>query len=200
MAMRDGSMKDMAELWVARVVESGSWSNSRYIHLAIIRHSAEKYLTDSKYPYSIEQSAAELGALLNELLRTLPKAGDEPREVPASEAWLPPSTIIWSRLKPQLMQERYAYCWTTDMWKADFLSSLETQFWAYRDYAHGAEQGKMEFFRQFAEVWIAAATTALVRYADNDTRTWSTTAKMLRSHADMIEADGLRTLPWGRWN
>jgi hypothetical protein len=69
----------------------------------------------------------------------------------------------------------------------------------YRNYAHGASKRKMAFLHDFAEVWIAAATTALVRYADNDKRVWRNTANMLRRHADMVELDGLRALPWGLW-
>jgi hypothetical protein len=197
--MRDGSIKDMADLWVARIIENTNWAPSSAIHLAIIRHSAEKYLTENMYPQSYGGSAAELEALLHEILSALPKSDSEEEAAAVHESWFPPSAIAWSQIKPELMQQRYAYYWTTDMWKGDFLTALESQFWTYRDYAHGAKQGKMAFLRQLAEVWIAAATTALVRYADNDKRTWRATAKMLRRHADMVEADGLRALPWGRW-
>ena len=110
-----------------------------------------------------------------------------------------PNGIMWSQISAEQFEQRYAYYWTTNMWRSDFRQALESQFWTYKDYAHSAGNSKMAFLRELAEVWIAAATSALVRYADNDQRTWRATAKMLRKHADMVEADGLRALPWGRW-
>jgi hypothetical protein len=50
-----------------------------------------------------------------------------------------------------------------------------------------------------AEVWVATAASALVYYAKKDPERWSATAQMLRRYADLTEADGLRSLPWGRW-
>jgi hypothetical protein len=106
---------------------------------------------------------------------------------------------MWSQLSPEKFEQRYAYYWTTNMWRSDFRQTLESQFWTYKDYAHAAGNSKMAFLCELAEVWIAAATSALVRYADNDPRTLRATAKMLRRHADMVEAEGLRALPWGHW-
>jgi hypothetical protein len=98
--MRDSSIKDMAELWVARIIENANWAPSSAIHLAIIRHSAEKYLTEINYPHSYGKSAAELEALLHEILSALPQSDCEQVAATVPESWLPPSVIAWSQIKP----------------------------------------------------------------------------------------------------
>jgi hypothetical protein len=198
--MRDGSMEDMANFWIGHVMEKSDWAPESEIYLAIIRQAAHKYVEASQCPYYGPAAVAKLAELLDDILATLPEAADDNQ--PKSEAtrtWLVPFAINVLRHDPQSFEQRYAYYWTTNMWKSDFLASLEDEFWVYRNYAHSAGKGKMAFLRDFAEVWIAAATTALVRYADHDKRVWRNTADMLRRHADMVEADGLRALPWGHW-
>jgi hypothetical protein len=197
--MRDGSTEDMVAFWVARVVENSDWFPNNAIYLALIRHAAERYLEANTGAHSGARPVAELENLLDEILSILPKSPVTQPERDAVAEWMVPSAIMLSQINPKLFEQRYAYYWNTGLWKSDFLAALETQFWAYRDYAHAAGKGKMAFLRDLAEVWIAAATTALVRYADNDKRTWRAVAKMLRHHADMVEVDGLRALPWGTW-
>jgi hypothetical protein len=197
--MRDASFEDMTAMWIARVVERADWTATNEVYLALIRHAAAKYVEKNSNADIGQQAFAELDKLLAEIQAGLPKSPNAEQWLPEGESWMLPNGIMWSQLSPEKFEQRYAYYWTTDLWKSDFRTALESQFWAYRDYAHGAGKGKMAFLRELAEVWIAAATTALVRYADNDKRTWQTTAKLLRRHADKVEADGLRALPWGHW-
>jgi hypothetical protein len=197
--MRDASFEDMTAMWIARVVEKAEWTPTNEVYLALIRQAAAKYIEKNSDTDFGQPGLAELDTLLTEIQSSLPKTPDAKKWPTHSNSWMIPSGIIWSQLSPDRFEQRYAYYWTTDLWKSDFRTALETQFWAYRDYAHSAGKGKMAFLRELAEVWIAAATTALVRYADNDKRTWQTTAKLLRRHADRVEADGLRALPWGHW-
>jgi hypothetical protein len=197
--MRDASSEDMTAMWIARVVERADWTPTNEIYLALIRHGAAKYIEkNSKSDFALPEFV-QLDALLTEIQSSLPKSSDEKERPTQSESWMLPNGIMWSQLSPEKFEQRYAYYWTTNMWRSDFRQTLESQFWTYKDYAHAAGNSKMAFLRELAEVWIAAATSALVRYADNDPRTWRATAKMLRRHADMVEADGLRALPWGSW-
>jgi hypothetical protein len=197
--MRDGSMEDMANFWIGHVMEKSDWAPASEIYLAIIRQAAHKYVEANPCPYYGPPAVAKLEELLNEILAALPESSDDQLKSETKPGWLAPFAINLLRHSPESFEQRYAYYWTTNMWKSDFLTSLEDEFWVYRNYAHGASKRKMAFLRDFAEVWIAAATTALVRYADNDKRVWRNTANMLRRHADMVEADGLRALPWGLW-
>jgi hypothetical protein len=197
--MRDGSMEDMANFWIGRVMEKSDWAPANEIYLAIIRQAAHKYVEANPCPYFGPPAVSKLEELLSEILTALPEASEDHPKSATTTGWLTPFAINLLRHNPESFEQRYAYYWTTNMWKSDFLTSLEDEFWVYRNYAHGADKGKMAFLRDFAEVWIAAATTALVRYADNDKRVWRNTADMLRRHVDMVEADGLRALPWGHW-
>jgi hypothetical protein len=197
--MRDGSTEDMTGFWIARVLENSDWTTSSETCLALIRHAAQKYLKRNTCPHFGPQAVAKLDALLSEIHSSLPKSPTEQSQPDITESWMVPTSVNWSKINPDLFKQRYAYYWTTNMWRSDFLATLESQFWVYRDYAHGAGKGKMAFLRELAEVWIVAAATALVLYADNDKRVWLNTAKLLRRVADMVEADGLRALPWGHW-
>jgi hypothetical protein len=198
--MRDGSMEDMANFWIGHVMEKSDWAPESEIYLAIIRQAAHKYVEANQCPYYGPAAVAKLAKLMDDILATLPEAADDDQiKSEATRSWLVPFAIQVLRHNPEAFEQRYAYYWTTNMWKSNFLASLEDEFWVYRNYAHGAGKGKMAFLRDFAEVWIAAATTALVRYADHDKRVWRNTADMLRRHADMVETDGLRALPWGHW-
>jgi hypothetical protein len=68
-----------------------------------------------------------------------------------------------------------------------------------KDYAVSAGRRKSDVLWEVAEVWVATAATALVYYAKDDRQRWFETAQLLRHYADLTEADGLRSLPWGRW-
>jgi hypothetical protein len=197
--MRDASFEDMTAMWIARVVERADWTPTNEVYLALIRHAAAKYIeTNSNRDFGA-MAFAELDKLLNDIQAGLPKSQTADQWLPEGESWMLPNGIMWSQISSEQFEQRYAYHWTTNMSRSDFRQTLESQFWAYKDYAHAADNSKMAFLRELAEVWIAAATSALVRYADNDQRTWRATAKMLRRNADMVEADGLRALPWGHW-
>ena len=197
--MRDASFEDMTAMWIARVVERADWTPSNEVYLALIRHAAAKYVEENSNTDFGPKAFVELDKLLNDIQASLPKSPDAEQWLTEGDSWAVPRGIFWSKLSPEQFEQRYAYYWTTDMWRHDFLTALEDQFWTYKDYAHSAGEGKMAFLRKLAEVWITAATTALVLYADDDKRTWQNTAKLLRRHADMVEADGLRALPWGHW-
>jgi hypothetical protein len=197
--MRDGSMEDMANFWIGRVMEKSDWAPANEVYLAIIRMAAKNYVDANPCPQFGPPAVTKLDALLNKILAALPEARADQQEPVTTTGWITPFAIMLSRHSPQSFEQRFAYYWTTNMWKSDFLTSLEDEFWVYRNYAHAAGKGKMAFLRELAEVWIVAAATALVRYADSDPRTWRNAAKLLRSVADMVEADGLRALPWGHW-
>jgi hypothetical protein len=197
--MRDASIEDMAAFWVARLMEKADWTMNSEIYLAVIRHAATRYVQEVQQPHNQREHIAKLESEFKRLLAALPQSHEE-RSAPAVfDSWMVPAGVCLSQINPEMYKRRYANYWSTDVWKSDFLAALESQFWSYRDYAHGAEKGKMAFLRSLAEVWIAAATKALVRYAEDDKQTWRATAKMLRRQADMVEADGLRSLPWGNW-
>jgi hypothetical protein len=197
--MRDASINDMTRLWIGRVLEAADWAPDDEVFLALIGHASLRYMENHFHTPDRREAFAKLESELKAMLACLPKSEEHPEKPADFQSWMIPTGVYWSEHYPEKFSERYAYYWTTNEWRRDFLSTLENQFWAYRDYAHGAKKGKMAFLRELAEVWIAAATTALVRYADNDKRTWSAVAKMLRHHADMVEVDGLRALPWGIW-
>jgi hypothetical protein len=197
--MRDASINDMTRLWVGRVVETADWAPSDEVLLALIGHASLRYMENHFQSPMRREAFAKLESELLGMLACLPKSQEHPPEPADFQSWMIPTGAYVSEHNPEEFRQRYAYYWSTNEWKSDFLAALETQFWAYRDYAHSAKKGKMAFLRELAEVWIAAATTALVRYSDNDKRTWRAVAKMLRSHADMVEVDGLRALPWGIW-
>jgi hypothetical protein len=197
--MRDGSMEDMANFWIGHIMEKSDWAPASNVYLAIIRQAADRYVEANRCAYFGPAAVTKLDDLLNEILAALPEIPEEHLKMDGISAWFPPVAINLMQRRPEAAEKQYAYYWTTDMWKRDFLTALESQFWVYRNYAHGAGKGKMAFLRDLAEVWIAAATTALVRYADNDNRVWRNTAKLLRRIADMVETDGLRALSWGPW-
>lgn len=197
--MRDASLEDMAAFWIARLMENTEWINGQPAYLAMIRHAATKYFVDYQHTHLWRDYAVELQQLLSEILECLPKSTEDQPTRAKPDSWMVPRGVFIAEQNPEMFKQQFAYYWNTNHWKSDFLGALETQFWSYRDYAHGAVKGKMPFLKQLAEVWIAAATTALVRYADDNKRSWRATASILRRHADMVEADGLRALPWGIW-
>jgi hypothetical protein len=197
--MRDASIEDMAAFWVARYMEDSNWTSNRQVQLALIREAAKRYVSDNRNSHMWRDIAADLAALLNQIGTSLPQSPDDAAPRAKGDDWIMPSGVFLAQENPEVFNRRYADYWNTNDWKCDFRSALESQFWAYRDYAHGAGMGKMAFLRSFAEVWIAAATTALVKYADVDKRAWRATSAMLRRHASMVEANGLRALPWGPW-
>lgn len=197
--MRDASAIDMAKFHIARLLEQANWAPTNDILLSIIANATLHHIENNLGSPRRREEYANLRLELEALLKCTPKL-EEGQSEPADFAdWMMPSGVYASQLNPEAFQRNYAYYWSTDQWKRDFLSALEQQFWTYKDYAHGAGKGKMAFLRELAEVWIAAATTALVRYGEDEKRGWRKTADMLRRHADMIEADGLRALPWGAW-
>ena len=198
-AVRDASVSDMARLHIARMMENADWASCNDVLLAIIENAALHHTENNLQSPMRWEEFAKLKGTLETMLQCTPKS-IESQSAPADFAdWMMPGGVYASQMNAESFQRKYAYYWTTDQWKRDFLTALEQQFWTYKDYAHGAGKGKMALLRELAEVWVAAATTALVRYGENEKRGWRKTADMLRRHADMIEADGLRALPWGAW-
>ena len=68
-----------------------------------------------------------------------------------------------------------------------------------KDYAIPAGRRKMDFLWDVGEVWIATGAAALVYYAKDDRPRWKAVADMVRECADLVEKDGLHSLPWGGW-
>lgn len=193
--MRDSSPRDVADLWVARMIEQADWATSPTICFAVIRQAAQRIVDEGRRHHINLIDDLEC-AFENQIasLRGQPGQDYEGRVV---REWRLPEGIDLVETTHASQDNHHTSYWTTDMWKRDFLRTLETQFWAYRNYAHAADKGKMKFLRELAEVWIAAATTALVRYSGEDKSSWRWTSQLLRRHAKMVDDDGLRSLEWG---
>jgi hypothetical protein len=193
--MRDATPEDTAAFFVERLLERADWTSKKAIYFALIRTATKHAVKESSE--SVEDPVSEVRTLLEGLLESLPKKDGDQRCEQPEQAWMTPEFVTLLQQNPELVSARYTFYWKSTLWKTDFLRTLETQFWAYRHYAHGAGLGKMEFLRDLAEVWITAATTALVRYSGDDASSWRWTSQLLRRHAKLVDDDGLRSLPWG---
>lgn len=193
--MRDASPEDMAAFFIAKLLDQATWAHNKDIYLALIRIAAQRLIEECAC--TVNDPVSELRSLLEDISNTLPKPGESPQVTSSNETWMIPTFVRLLKEHPDLVSERQTFYWNTIHWKKDFLEALETQFWAYRHYAPSADTGKMKFLREFAEVWIAAATTALVRYSREDRSSWRWASQLLRRHARLVDDDGLRSLPWG---
>jgi hypothetical protein len=201
--MRDGSLDDVVAAWIDRIIEE-HWGrhpgdNEAAVYYALLKHAAiglvqthDRFRPDTDYREKLE-------VVLQAVRAGLPERSDaasgsdvmpEPDLAELAAAEIGPA-------QPPLGEHRDY--WASDTWKKDFYTSFNRYFWDMKGYAQAAGRRKYEFLWGVAEVWVATAASALVYYAKNDPERWFETAQMLRHYADLTEADGLRSLPWGRW-
>ncbi|MDB5575697.1 MAG: hypothetical protein JWR80_873 [Bradyrhizobium sp.] len=209
--MRDGSLDDVVGTYVARIVDEYEGrllgDHEAAVYFSLLKHAAigleqahQRFRPDTDYR---TQLRAVLGALHN-ALPTQVNGGDEALlpEPDLAELLVPPEEQgDQPRSEPgaQEAREGSASYWGGDSWKKDFYTSFSRWFWDMKDYALPAGRRKADFLWDVAEVWVATAPSALVYYAKDDRTRWFETAQMLRYYANLTEADGLRSLPWGRW-
>jgi hypothetical protein len=203
MNMRDGSLDDVVDAWIGRIVEE-HWGrnpgdNEAAVYFALMKAAGlgllrthTQFKPGTNYRQELVALVESIGAGLD-----APEVGIEavePFEVPTL------SELQEDPVAPaQIPAGEHANYWETDTWKKDFLTGYSRWFWDMKDYAVSAGRRKSDFLWEVAEVWVATAATALVYYAKDDRQRWFETAQLLRHYADLTEADGLRSLPWGRW-
>ncbi len=199
---RDGSTTDIVAFWVAKLMaeHKKGWkvNNEAAIHFALISHSAHRLTAlhrehglDTDYYDKVTTLLQDLRGRFYEFSPT--KIRNELKELSYSDPEPRVDNPAWHS-SPQISQY-----WQGDQWRMDFFDTFTREFWGLKDYAHGADKRKSEFLGEVAEVWIAAASSALVHFAHYDRDRWSEVAKSVRVVADQIEKDGLRSLPWGAW-
>ena len=201
--MRDGSLDDVVGAWVDTIMEE-HWGrnpgdNEAAVYYALLKHAAVGLLQrHARY-----KPVTDYGELLTLLLEAVRGGLDAPAETaeildampePAFAEFVEPPTG-----PAQAPQGEHRDYWASDSWKKDFYTSFSRSFWDMKDYAQAAGRRKSDFLWGVAEVWVATDASALVYYAKDDRQRWFETAQMLRHYADLTEADGLRSLPWGRW-
>lgn len=199
---RDGSTTDIVAFWMTKLMaehkKGGKFNNEAAIYFALISHSAHRLSAlhrehglDTDYYDKLSVLLQDLRVRLYEFSPTkirseLVESGyPDPEPRVDNPAW---------HSSPKVSQY-----WRGDHWRMDFFDTFTREFWNLKDYAHGADQRKADFLWDLAEVWIAAATSALVHYAPDDRQRWFEVANTVRHFADQIEEDGLRSLPWGTW-
>jgi hypothetical protein len=201
--VRDGSLDDVVDTWIGRMVEE-HWGrnpgdNDAAVYFALMKAAGLGLLrTHARFKPSTDYRE-ELAALA-ELIR----AGlDEPDAAIASIENIEIPSVVELEQEPtgpaQIPEGEHESYWATDTWRKDFLTGFSRWFWDLKDYAAAAGRRKSDFLWDVAEIWIVTAVQALVYYAKDDQQRWFETAQMLRHYADLTEADGLRSLPWGRW-
>lgn len=201
--MRDGSLDDVIGMWVDRILEE-FWGerpgdNEAAVYFALLKHAAYGLAeTHARFSPSTDYRC-EITAVLEAIRSGLPERADRP--IDAADMLAPGQDELdapaLDSARP-LVGEHASY-WSSDTWRKDFYTGFSRSFWATKDYAHAAGRRKSDFLWDVAEVWVATAASALVYYAKDDSTRWFETAQMLRHYADLTEADGLRSLPWGRW-
>ena len=201
--MRDGSLDDVVGVWVNRIMEE-HWGrnpgdNEAAVYYALLKHAAVGLLER----YARYKPTTDYGDLLIHLLEAVRTGLNAPAETAAALDAMPEPAFAELVEPPtgpaQPPQGEHRDYWASDSWKKDFYTSFSCSFWDMKDYAQAAGRRKSDFLWDVAEVWVATAASALVYYAKDDRQRWFETAQMLRHYADLTEADGLRSLPWGRW-
>lgn len=201
--MRDGSLNDVVDAWIGRIVEE-HWGrhpgdNEAAVYFALMKAAGLGLLRTHAQLKPSTDYREELAALV-ELIR----AGlDEPSATIASVEEIEIPSVSELEQKPteaaQIPEGKHESYWAADTWRKDFLTGFSRWFWDMKDYAVAAGRSKSDFLWDVAEIWVVTAVQALVYYAKDDQQRWFETAQMLRHYADLTEADGLRSLPWGRW-
>jgi hypothetical protein len=191
---RDGSTVDIVTFWVSKLMREHKkgWkrNNEAAIYFALISHSSHRLCAlhrehglDTDYYEKRSGLQQDLRVKLYEFSRS--KIRNELRDsgyfdsesFDDNPAWQSPSQL--------------SNYWTSDRWRMDFFDTFTREFWDLRDYAHGAGQRKSDFLWDVAEVWVAAATSALVHFAHDDRDRWLKAANLVRNFANQIEDDGL---------
>ena len=203
MLVRDGSLDDVVAVWMDRIVEE-HWSrnpgdNEAAVYFAMLKHSVNGLLsTHDRFKPNTDYRKA-----VGEVLRIVrDRLGPPDGEAEAEPDWPEPEIAELQAPAEGAAQPpagKHARYWESDSWRKDFYTSFSRWFWDMKDYAIPAGRRKMDFLWDVGEVWIAAGAAALVYYAKDDRPRWKAVAEMMRECADMVEKDGLRSLPWGRW-
>jgi hypothetical protein len=202
MSARDGSTTDIVAFWVTKLMaehkRGRKFDNEAAIHFALISHSAHSLCALHKHHGFDTDYYDKLSELLCDLrVRLYEFSPSKVRNELEDSGYLDPEPPVDNPAWHASWQ--VGYYWKSDQWRMDFFDTFTRQFWDLKDYAHGAGQRKSDFLWELAEVWVAAATSALVHYAPDDRLRWFEVASLVREFADQIEEDGLRSLPWGTW-
>ena len=202
--MRDGSLEDVVEMWIGRMIEE------RGLRYPVEDEAAVYFTLLKKAVFGLLQThegnvkpSVDYREMLTNVLREVRRevecsTGVEPEldnevEPPLGEIFEPAQS---SAVPPD---GKHAEYWSSHSWRKDFYTIFNRWFWDMKDYAHAAGRRKSDFLWDVAEVWVATAASALVYYAKKDRQRWLEAAQMLRYYADLTEENGLRSLPWGRW-
>lgn len=198
--MRDGSLDDVVAVWMDRIVEE-HWGrtpgdNEAAVYFAMLKHAARGLIKTYGNFKPDTDYREEVGALLD-MVRAGIVAPDGP------EPELPEPDFAELQAQPegpsQPPEGKHALYWESNSWRKDFMTNFLRCFWEMKDYALPAGRRKMDFLWDVGEVWMAAGASALVYYDKDDPPKWRAVANMMRECADLVEANGLRKLPWGRW-
>lgn len=200
--MRDGSLDDVVGAWIGRIMDE-HWGrnpgdNEAAVYFALLKHAVVGLINTHARFDPVTDYREELSTLLRALQSELPtsrSACERPQSLEPDQEDLAAAPIG----PLQVPRGEHADYWQGDTWKKDFYTSFNRSFWDLKDYAHAAGRRKSDFLWDVAEVWVATAASALVYYAKDDHVRWFETAQLLRHFADLTEADGLRSLSWGRW-
>jgi hypothetical protein len=202
MSARDGSTTDIVAFWVTKLMAEHKRGyrveNEAAIYFALISHSAHSLCALHRQRGCTTDYYEKLSGLLADLRIKLYEFSPSKVRNELNEAGYedPEPRVDNPAWHPAWQVKQY---WEGDRWREDFFDTINQEFWNMKDYAHGAGERKSDFLWNLAEVWVAAATSALVHYAPDDRERWSEVASMVRHFADQIEEDGLRSLKWGAW-
>jgi hypothetical protein len=201
--MRDGSLDDVVAVWMERVVEEHvgrtPGESDALVYFTILKAAAEGLLhahAQWKTPTDYRDLVGQMLAIVHDGLGAQ-EQGDE-----VESEWPEPAfeTLQAEPEGPaQPPEGKHARYWDSHSWRKDFYTMFSRWFWDMKDYAIPAGRRKMDFLWDVGEVWIATGASALVQYAKDDPPRWKAVADMMRECADLVEKDGLRSLPWGRW-
>lgn len=201
--MRDGSLQDIVEVWIDRMVEEhGGHSpgdNQAGVYFVLRQAAGQGLLRShvvSRPSIDYREELAGLVELIRAGLETPELMHDEVDAAVDSTTQNQTADPIESDAASAGANARY---WASDAWRKDFLNVFSRWFGDTKGYAAAAGRRKSEFLWDVAEVWVVTCVQALVYYAKDDRQRWYEAAQMLRHFADLTEADGLRSLPWGRW-
>jgi hypothetical protein len=201
--MRDGSLDDVVGVWIDRIMEEhggrNPGDNDAAVYFALLKRAAIGLLE----VHASWKPMTDYRAAVTTLLAEVRDGFDAPADAADELAAMPEPDLAELAAPVEgpstLPEGKHAKYWESDSWKKDVYTFLNRLFWEMKDYAIPAGRRKSDFLWDLAEVWVATAASAMVFYAKHDTDRWFETAQMLRHYADLTEADGLRSLPWGRW-
>lgn len=201
--MRDGSLEDVIQMWIDRMIEERGLRYPIEDEARVYFVLLEKAVYGLYRTYDRGKPETDFRTLVTELLqevrRGLSSRLGEPEPVDEAPEADPDELLEQPQKESEVPIGSHALYWSDDTWRKDFYTSFNRWFWDMKDYAHPAARSKSDFLWDVAEVWVAVGASALVYYAKDDRQRWFETAQMLRHFADLTEQDGLRSLSWGRW-